>query len=136
MQIFSKLQRNSAYYIFIILLAILNSNYIFFPVLLGVVFLCFNLIEAIIYIAVFSILHSYNIFYFEFFYLFYYFYLKNKILDFFDKDYFDVIVIFVVYFVYFLYLIQYEKLDFIFVYLIYNLSFDLILSRILKCKLY
>ena len=139
MQIFSKLQRNSSYYIFIIffviLIAILNSSFIYFPLLLGFVFFCLDLFSAVVYIALFSILHKYNIFYFEFFYLFYYFYLKYKILDFFDKDYLDVVVNFFVYFTYFIYLIiEHYNINFIFIYILYNFAFDIVIIRVIKCK--
>ena len=138
MQIFSKLQRNSTYYFFIIVLiffaVLINSSSVFFPVLLGSVILCLDLLSAFLYVGLFSILHNYNIFYFEIFYLFYYFYLKNKILDFFDKDYFDVISVFVIYLVFFVYLLKFTDVNFGFIYLLYNYAFDLIIIRIFKCR--
>jgi len=137
MQIFSKLQRNSTYYIIVIallFLVLLNSTFIFFPVLLGFVILCLDLFGAFVYIAFFTILHNYNIFYFEAFYLIYYFYLKNKILDFFDKEYFDVVSFFYVYFMYFIYLSFFVKINFVLIYVIYNFAFDLVIIRLFKCK--
>ena len=138
MQIFSKLQRNSTYYFFVIILiffaVLINSSSIFFPVLLGSVILCLDLFSAFLYIGLFSLLHNYNVFYFELFYLFFYFYLKNKILDFFDKEYFDVILVLVIYFAYFVYLLKYTDINFCFIYILYNYAFDLIIIRIFKCK--
>ncbi len=138
MQIFSKLQRNSINYFFIVLLLfiaiILNSSTIYFPLLLGFVFLCLDLMSAVVYLAIFTILHKYNIFYFEIFYLFYYFYLKSKILDLFDKEYSDIVIIFLIYLIYFIYLILFEKINFTFIYILYNFAFDIIMVRIFKCK--
>ncbi len=138
MQIFPKLQRNSTYYFIVIILifvtVLINSSTVFFPVLLGSVMLCLDLFSAFLYLGLFSILHNYNIFYFEIFYLFFYFYLKNRILDFFDKDYFDVVSVFIIYAVYFIYLLKYTDVNFGFIYILYNYAFDLIIIRIFKCK--
>jgi len=139
MQIFSKLQRNSTYYIFItiiaFLIALFNSTYIFFPLLLGVIIFCWDLFGAFVYIIFFAISHHYNIFYFEIAYLIYYFYLKNRFLEMFNKEYFDVIVIFYVYIVYLIYLFFYIKSSsFIYIYVIYNFSFDLLIIRFFRCE--
>jgi len=139
MQIFSKLQRNSTYYVIVtvvlLILALFNSTYIFFPLLLGFVFLCLGFFEAIIYTAFFSVLHRYNIFYFEFFYLSYVFYVKNKILELFNKEYFDVISLCFIYLGYFIYLSFFaDFINFVFIYIIYNFAFDLLIIRLFKCK--
>ena len=138
MQIFSKLQRNSINYIFIIFLAVfinfLNSSFVYFPLLLGIVFLCFDIFSVFIFLALFSILHQYNLFLLVVFYLFFRFFLIKRVYAYFDKQYLDVFLIFVIYFFFFIYIFM-KNGDFNFdvIYSLYNYAFDIFLFRIFRC---
>ena len=138
MQIFSKLQRNSTNYIFIIFIVffinILNSSFVFFPLFLGFFLFCADYFTGLIFIVLFSILHSYNVLGFFIFYLFYKFFLIQKINEYIDKQYFDIVSLFVVYLFFYIYLMKFIEANFDFIYLIYNFSFDLLIIRIFKCE--
>ncbi len=139
MQIFSKLQRNSTYYFIIILLILLinlfNSSFAFFPLFLGVVLFCGDFFIGLFFIVCFSLLHSFNIWILSIFYLFYKFFFMNKLYEYFDNQYFDVINLLLVYLSFFVYLYLYNlNIHFDFIYIIYNFSFDLLLVRIFKCE--
>ena len=138
MQIFSKLQRNSINYIFIIFFACLvnffNSSFVYFPLLLGIFFLCFDIVSVFIFLVLFSILHQYNLFFMLGFYLFFRFFLIKKIYAYFDKQYLDVVLIFIVYFVFFIFLFyKNHNFNFDVIYSLYNYAFDIFLFRIFKC---
>ncbi len=138
MQIFSKLQRNSINYIFIIFFACLvnffNSSFVYFPLLLGMFFLCFDIVIVFVFLVLFSLLHQYNLFLIIGFYLFFRFFLIKKIYSYFDKQYLDVILIFIVYFVFFIFLFyKNHNFNFDVIYSLYNYAFDIFLFRIFKC---
>ena len=138
MQIFSKLQRNSINYIFIIFFACLvnffNSSFVYFPLLLGIFFLCFDIVSVFIFLILFSILHQYNLFFIVVFYLFFRFFLIKRIYSYFDKQYLDVILIFIVYSIFFIFLFyKNHNFNFDVIYSLYNYAFDIFLFRIFKC---
>ena len=138
MQIFSKLQRNSINYIFIIFFACLvnffNSSFVYFPLLLGIFFLCFDIVSVFIFLVLFSILHQYNLFFMLGFYLFFRFFLIKKIYSYFDKQYLDVVLIFIVYSIFFIFLFyKNHNFNFDVIYSLYNYAFDIFLFRIFKC---
>ena len=138
MQIFSKLQRNSINYIFIIFFACLvnffNSSFVYFPLLLGIFFLCFDIVSVFIFLVLFSILHQYNLFFIVVFYLFFRFFLIKRIYSYFDKQYLDVILIFIVYSIFFIFLFyKNHNFNFDVIYSLYNYAFDIFLFRIFKC---
>jgi len=138
MQIFSKLQRNSTYYIFVIILIflinLLNSSFEFFPLLLGVFFFCSDYFLGLIFLVVFCILHSYNILVFFVFYLFYKFFLIQKFYGLIDRQYFDVVSLFIIYLFLYFYLLAFINVKFDFLFIVYNFSFDLLIIRISKCE--
>ena len=138
MQIFSELQRNSTYYIFIIFIVIfiniLNSSFAFFPLFLGFFLLCADYFTGLIFIILFCILHSYYILLFFIFYLIYKFFLIQKIYEYIDKQYFDVVNLFIIYLFLYVYLLKMTNTKFDFIYMIYNFSFDLLIIRIIKCE--
>jgi hypothetical protein len=139
MQIFSKLQRNSVNYIFIKLLfyffvALLNSEILFFPLMLGIVFYCESFFVSVIYLSFFSILHGFTLtsgLYLLLTYVLYKFYIFRYIEEYFNPIYKPVVVSL---FVYILLLPVFEINNFILIYLLYNLAFDIVLIRIIKCK--
>ena len=138
MQIFSKLQRNSINNIFIIffifVVVFFNSSFVYAPLMLGIFFLCFDMVTVFVFLVFFSILHQYNIFFMLGFYLFFKFFLIKKIYSFFDKQYLDVILMFVVYFMFFIYLfIKNDNFNFDVIYSLYNYAFDIFIFRIFKC---
>ncbi len=138
MQIFSKLQRNSTYYISIIFIVIfiniLNSSFAFFPLFLGFFIFCADYFTGLIFIILISILHFYNILLFFIFYIIYKFFLMKKIYEYIDRQYFDVVNLFIIYLFLFLYLLTITTLNFDFIYIIYNFAFDLLIIRITKCE--
>ena len=137
MQIFSKLQRNSINYIFIIFLIlvfnILNSKILFFPLFFGIFLFCSEFLLGILFLIFFCISHNYNLFVFFSFYLIYKFILQKFLKDFFDFQYVDIINIFVIYLFLFFYLLS-ININFAFIYVLYNFSIDILISRIIKCK--
>ena len=138
MQIFSKLQRNSINYIFIIFLAVFvnffNSSFVYFPLLLGIFFLCFDIFSVFIFLAFFSILHQYNLFLLAGFYLFFRYFLIKRVYPFFDKQYLDAFLIFFIYFFFFLYILtKNHDFNFDLIYSLYNYAFDIFLFRVFKC---
>ena len=127
MQVFSKLQRNSTYSIFIkvafyFLLAVFNSQYYFFPLLLGIIIM--GELDIIIYLFFISILHNFNFLYLLFIFIGYNFYLKEKISSLINREYQISASIFVIYFLMFLYLkdITYLTCNFLIDLVIFNLK--------------
>ncbi len=127
MQVFSKLQRNSTYSIFIkvafyFLLAVFNSQYYFFPLLLGIIIM--GELDIIIYLFFISILHNFNFLYLLFIFIGYNFYLKEKISSLINREYQISASIFVIYFLMFLYLkdITYLTFNFLIDLVIFNLK--------------
>ena len=127
MQVFSKLQRNSTYSIlikvvFYFLLAVFNSQYYFFPLLLGIVIM--GELDIIIYLFFISILHNFNFLYLLFIFIGYNFYLKEKISSLINREYQISASIFVIYFLMFLYLkdITYLTFNFLIDLVIFNLK--------------
>jgi len=136
MQIFSKLQRNSTYYTFIkfaiytIILA-LNTQSLLAPLLIGFVIFCENLIIASIYIALFSIVHNYSIFYLFAILVFFKFFIYQRIVDYIDKQYQEFVGIFIIYL---LFAFGYKFSYLIVIYLLFNFIFDSILAKVFKCE--
>jgi len=142
MQIFSKLQRNSINQIFIKLLFIyfinLFSSYtVFFPVLLGFFILCEEFFSVIVFIALFSYFHLFNLIYFLLIYLIMKFFLINRLKDIIDFYYQDAIGLIIVYIMFGIYLYFFTNVShlLLMLYLIYNYAFDLIVLRLFKCEL-
>ncbi len=138
MQIFSKLQRNSTYYIIVILIVLfinsLNSSFWFFPVLLGFFLFCGDYFLGLVFLVFFCILHSYSLLLFFVFYIIYRTLIIKKIYEYIDKQYFDVVNLFVIYLFLYLYLLGFINIKLDFIYTVYNFSFDLLLIRIIKCE--
>jgi len=139
MQIFSKLQRNSTYYFIIILFSffvnLLNSNFLFFPLMIGFFLYCREFFVGFIFILIFSILHDFNIILFVLYFLFYKFSLQKYIHFTFDKKYEDIINLFVIYLFLFFYLIFMAlDINFLLIYILYNFSMDILIIRLSKCK--
>jgi hypothetical protein len=139
MQIFSELQRNSTFktFIKIILIFFINSFSAllpFFPILIGFFLFCDELILGIVYIGFFSIIHNVNIFYLLFIYLFLKFFLVNKIIDYINPEYQDVMFVLIVYFFLFIYFVQSVNIYILLMYLLFNYSFDILLIKVFKCE--
>jgi hypothetical protein len=139
MQIFSKLQRNSVNYIFIKLLfwffvALLNSKILFFPLLLGIVFYCESFFISVFYLSFFSILHGFSLtggLYFLIIYVLYKFYAFKYIEEYLNHIYRPVVASMLAY----IFLLPvFEISNFILIYLLYNMAFDIVLIRIIKCE--
>jgi hypothetical protein len=139
MQIFSKLQRNSINYIFIkslfwFFVALLNSKLLFFPLLLGTVFYCENFFISVIYLAFFSILHGFALksgLYLFFIFILYKFYIFKYIEEYLNPIYRPVVASM---YIYILLLPVFDVNNFILTYLLYNMAFDIVLIRIIKCE--
>ncbi len=136
MQVFSKLQRNSANYIFVKLLfyfviAVFNSAFIFFPLFLGFVFWVEDVLVFSFYFAIFSILHSIEIYkgiVFFSFLLFLHFKLKKIIRFYVNKNYQCIVAVILVYWGY-LFVIGISLFNIYYVF--YNLAFDIFLIKLL-----
>jgi len=142
MQIFSKLQRNSSYQIFIIvifayLINLFSSFSPFFPLLFGVFILCNGFFEGIFFIIFFSLFHNLNVYVLFMFYLFFKMYAVSKFIYFIDLHYQKTVMVMFIYIflAIFLYLSTDVNLQMLFIYIIYNLGFDLIVLRLIKCEL-
>jgi hypothetical protein len=138
MQIFSKLQRNgldNVLIIFALILACLfNSSFVYAPWFIGIVFLCANFWIAIFYIALFSLVHGFNPLYFFSVYIFYKYFLAEKIRDYINVSYQDVVGIFYVYGLIFVYLLFFSKnINLLLILSFYNLAMDLVLVRVFRC---
>jgi len=137
MQIFSKLQRNSINYFFIIFLVflinILNSKIIFFPLFVGVFLYCSEFLLGVVFLILFCLAHNYNLFLFFIFYSVYKLFFQKFLKDFFDIQYVDIINIFLIYLFLFIYLYKID-FNFLFIYVLYNFSIDILINRIVKCK--
>ncbi|MEO1923888.1 MAG: hypothetical protein ABGX25_05175 [Nautiliaceae bacterium] len=138
MQIFSKLQRNSVNYLFVksilfFILAAFNGSFLLVPFLVGFVFVCEELGVGVVYILFFSLFHSFGVL--KSFYLFlilfgYRFVLKEKIEEYVNKEFRNVVSILSIYI--FLFPLFLET-DFIFTLLLYNFLFDLIVIKVVDC---
>ena len=137
MQIFSNLQRNSFSQIFIKFLLIYFINFFssykfFFPILIGLFFLCEEFFFALIFIIFFSYFHSINVWFLLFLLLFVkFFFIKNtkSLLSSNYQAFFNLLFLYFVLGVYFFYLGEFN-----FLYLIYNFAFDLMLIKVIKCE--
>jgi len=138
MQIFSKLQRNSTYYAFIVILIVFinlfSSSFLLFPLFLGYFLFCEEFFIGVIFLTFFTLFHNYNIFVFYFFYLFYKVYLIKIINKVFDKEYVEVANLGVIYIFLYFYLTTFIPINSAFIFALYNFSFDLIFIRMSKCK--
>jgi hypothetical protein len=136
MQIFSKLQRNSTNYIFAKLIfyffaAVLNSEYLFFPLLIGFLGFSEDILISSYYFAVFSIFHNISIVksvYFLIFLIFFSYYLKDKIKDYVNPVYQPVVGIGIIY-LFFLPVIGFDEFNIY--YILYNITVDIIIYKIL-----
>jgi len=136
MQIFSNLQRNSFNQIFIKFLIIYFVNFfssfsLFFPILIGVFFLCEEFFFALVFIIFFSYFHNVNI-WFLFALLLIKFSLIQKTKGLISPNYqifFNLLFLYSILGIYFFSLEQFN-----FLYLIYNFAFDLILIKVVKCE--
>ncbi len=139
MQIFSKLQRNSAYYLFIkiffwFFIAVLNSKILFFPLLLGVVVFCENFFVAVLYLSFFCIMHliSFKGCLFVFMiYIIYKFLLYKRLEDYLNPIYKPIVSVMIIY-IGLMPVFGFNEL--ILIYLLYNMAFDIVLIRIIKCE--
>ncbi|WP_457564743.1 hypothetical protein [Caminibacter sp.] len=131
------MQRNSTYYvslklILLFLAAVLNSEFIFFPLLIGFVAMGESLLVSVYYVSVFFILHQISlikgIIFITFLIIFNY-YFKNKIEDYINPFYRSVVEIVIVY-LFFLILVGVGWFDFL--YILYNVAIDIIIYKIIK----
>jgi hypothetical protein len=141
MQIFSKLQRNSFNYVFITILilfavGLLNSSFVYVPWLLGSVIFCGNLFFGVVYIAYLAVLHQFNPVYLFLVMILYKFFLKERIQDYFNVTYQDVVGVFFVYSALFPYFYFFFKdFSFLLILFIYNFAVDVIVIKVTGCGL-
>ncbi|NPA10852.1 MAG: hypothetical protein GXO62_01250 [Epsilonproteobacteria bacterium] len=131
MQVFSGLQRNSVNNLLkivaVLALGVFNSEYIFFPLFLGFVWICAEFWVAVLYIVVFSLFHSINGVWLLGLYLILFFYLQERIKHYIHSDYREVVYIFLIYLL--LYVLM-PKVNYLLIYLTYNYVIDLIAVRL------
>ena len=137
MQIFSNLQRNSFNQIFIKFLFIYFVNFfssfsIFFPILIGLFFLCEEFFFALVFVVFFSYFHNINVWFLFILLLVTKFFFIGQIKELISFNYQAFFNLFFVYFILGIYLLSLEKFNFL--YLIYNFAFDLILIKVSKCE--
>ena len=137
MQIFSNLQRNSFNKIFIKFLIIyfvtfFSSFSLFFPILIGLFFLCEEFFFTLIFIIFFSYFHSVNIWFLFALLLVVKFFIIKKFGSLISSNYqvfFNLLFLYSILGVYF-----FNLEEFNFLYLIYNFAFDLVLIKVIKCE--
>jgi hypothetical protein len=139
MQVFSELQRNSTYktfvvFVFIFIINSLSSFTPFFPILLGFFLYCGNLITALFFIVLFSVLHNINIWYLMIFYLGWKFFVQKWISNYINFEYQEVVNIFFIYLGLFLYFIFFISVKDLIIFLLFNFSIDVLLVKVFKCK--
>ncbi len=106
----------------------------FFPILIGFFLFCDEWILGVVYIGFFSIIHNVNIFYLLFIYLFLKFFLVNKIMDYINPEYQDVVFVLIVYIFLFIYFVQSVNIYVLLMYMLFNYSFDILLIKVFKCE--
>jgi hypothetical protein len=141
MQIFSKLQRNSVNQIFIKIFIVFIINFfssysVFFPIMLGFFVICEELFYSALFLGFVIVLHNFDALYFIAGFVFIKFFLLRRIINSIDLHYQDVVSLFSVYFLLLLYLVFFTKLGVfkLFLYIVYNFSFDLIIMRFIRCE--
>jgi hypothetical protein len=139
MQVFSKLQRDSAFKTFIKIFIIFVINSLsaftpFFPILIGFFLYCDEIFFAVVYLGFFSILHNVNIFYLIFLYFFLKFFVNKKIIDFINYEYQSILYVALVYLFLFLYYIKGMEFKELMLFLIFNFSVDILLIKVFKCE--
>jgi len=137
MQIFSNLQRNSFSQIFIKFLLIYFINFFssykfFFPILIGLFFLCEEFFFALIFIIFFSYFHNVNVWFLLALLLLVKFVFIKKIKNLIYSDYQAFFNLLFLYFTLGVYFFSIKEFNFL--YLIYNFAFDLMLVKVIKCK--
>jgi len=125
MQVFSKLQRSSTNYIyklvFFIALLIFNSNYYFFPILIGYILICEEFVIAIIYLLFFSYFHSITPLYLYMILAFDYL-TKDKLKKILESEFRRVFFLIVIYLIL---LFQFADIK----YIIYNFAIDFLMVK-------
>ena len=137
MQIFSNLQRNSFNQIFIKFLFIYFVNFfssftLFFPILIGLFFLCEEFFFALIFIIFFSYFHNVNVWFLLALLLLVKFVFIKKIKNLIYSDYQAFFNLLFLYFTLGVYFFSIKEFNFL--YLIYNFAFDFMLVKVIKCK--
>lgn len=137
MQIFSNLQRNSFNQIFIKFLIIyfivfFSSFNVFFPILIGLFFLCERFFFALVFIIFFSYFHSINIWFLFILLLIVKIFFIKEIKKLISSNYQAFFILFFLYSILGIYFFSLGEFNFL--YLIYNFAFDLILIKVVKCE--
>lgn len=137
MQIFSNLQRNSFNQIFIKFLIIyfivfFSSFNLFFPILIGLFFLCEKFFFSLVFIVFFSYFHSINIWFLFTLLLIVKIFFIKKTKELISSNYQAFFILFFLYSILGIYFFSLGEFNFL--YLIYNFAFDLILIKVVKCE--
>jgi hypothetical protein len=105
--------------------------------MLGVFLLCENFFMALLFVVLFSLFHNFNLLFFSILMLFVKFVLLDRLKDIVDFYYQDAVALFILYFFLGMYLKNFANIEMpmLFIYLIYNYAFDLIVIRLVKCEL-
>jgi hypothetical protein len=112
---------------------VLNSAFIFAPLLLGFVYLCEDLFFSAFYVGVFSVLHNIafsKLLIFILLLIFFEYALKKKIFYYINSVYQKTVVII---FIYLFSIVLFGIKEFVIFYVFYNAMFDIILSGFFKC---
>ncbi|WP_156920204.1 MULTISPECIES: hypothetical protein [unclassified Lebetimonas] len=102
--------------------------------MIGFFLFCDEWILGVVYIGFFSIIHNVNIYYLLFIYLFLKFFLVNKIIDYINPEYQDVVFVLIVYIFLFIYFVQSVNIYVLLMYMLFNYSFDILLIKVFKCE--
>jgi len=141
MQTFPKLQRNISYKIYLndliiaFILALLNSSFIYFPLLLGFFHLRLSFILPFLFFV--ETTHSFPFFSLILFFIIYNKYIYPVIQVVIKKDYQELISIFLIYFLYFSFIIAFFTINdkffqFNFLFILYYIFIDQLLSIFYK----
>jgi hypothetical protein len=139
MQIFSKLQRNSTYktLIKLVLIFLINSFSALtplFPVLIGFFLYCEEIFFAVFYIVLFALLHNVNVFYLMSWYFILKFFIEKRIIDYINYEYRGIFYIALIYVFLFFYYVWSVGVKEVFLFLIFNFSFDILLIKVFRCE--
>jgi hypothetical protein len=111
----------------LLIVAVLNSSYLLFPIFIGSVILCEEFAISFFYIIVFGLLHNIKIIWLFLIMLLVEFVVKKNIVKIISIKYEP---IFLLIFIYLGLFLVFKKVDYLVLYLIYNFGVDLLMVRL------
>jgi len=139
MQIFSELQRNSAYQIFIkiffiFIINVLSSYTVYAPLMIGYFFICEEFFAGLLFVLLFSLLHDVNVWGLLGVYFFYKLYFIQSVIKTVNPFFLTFMLLGVLYALLLIYLYIKFQTFFVVLYVAFNFAFELLLLKVIKCE--